>query len=113
VAGGLFEILADQLALLGQQLVEVLIDVLLADGFRREVEVLDLLKPACLGVRGLLMPVVACGIRRRVPSPAARRSGGRLSSGGRRVAGGDQRLERASCCLRYLRDFFAGRAVWP
>ena len=46
VGVGPLEVLADQLALLGQELVEVLVDVLFADRFRGQVEVLDLLKLA-------------------------------------------------------------------
>src|ERR1700730_6159060 len=50
--GGLLEVLADQLALLGHKLVEVLIDVPFADRFRGQVEILDLLELARLSVRG-------------------------------------------------------------
>src|SRR5512140_3480603 len=43
------EVVADELALLGQQLVEVLVDVRLADRLGGQVQVLDLLELACVG----------------------------------------------------------------
>jgi len=101
IAARVLDVLADQLALLGQHLVEVLIDVMLADGFRRQVEVLNLVKPLCLVVGPLFRYVVSSGIRCRVPSCAGRR-------GGR-----DQRLERTAGRLRQLRASFSSAAVLP
>jgi hypothetical protein len=58
------EVLADQLALLGQKLVEVLVDVLLADRFRGQVKLSDLLKVAGPRGRRILQPDVTTGVRR-------------------------------------------------
>src|SRR5262245_20342582 len=53
------EVLADEVALLGQELVEVLVDVRLADRLGGQVQVLDLLELARMGGRRVL-PSGAC-----------------------------------------------------
>jgi len=60
---GLLEVLTDQLAVLGQELIEMLVDVLLADGFRGQVEVLDLLKSARALASRILIAVVTRDVR--------------------------------------------------
>ena len=85
--GRLLEVIADELALLGQQLIEVLVDVGLADGLRGQVQVLDLLELAGLGVNR---------VRPSVPGPAAasgrwrhpRRAASPVSGAGRRAVPG-------------------------
>ena len=82
---GLLEVHADQVALLGQQLIEVLVDIVLADRFRGQVQVLDLLELARPRVLGVVEVLLADGIRR-----GQRRLGRRRFRGaGRRATGLD------------------------
>jgi hypothetical protein len=106
--GRLLEVVTDQLALLGQELVEVLVHVLLADRFRGQVQILELLELAGPGLLRCLMAVV--------PGPAWRtllRLGGRLlADRTSRRTGGQQRLERAAG-LFMLRSGILGQQVIP
>src|SRR3984957_15506919 len=87
---GLAEVLADQLALLGHELIEVLVQVLLADCFRGQVQVPELLELARPHAFLRLGALIARRPRpRRRPGP-----GGRPACGAGRPAGGHQRLER-------------------
>jgi len=94
---GLLEVITDQLAVLGQELVEVLVDVPFADRFRGQVEVLDLLKPARAAESRVLVAVLTGGVRCRpssVPGAIARGAIARVPAGswvdedGGGVAGG-------------------------
>src|SRR4029077_12953931 len=74
--GRLPEVVTDQLALLGQELVEVLVHVLLANRFRGQVQILELLELARPGLLRCLPTVVPGPIRRPLL-----RLGGRLLAG--------------------------------
>ena len=67
------EVLADELALLGQQMVEMLVDVRLADRLRGQVQVLDLLELAGASVRHVLIPSASGPRRHPAPDRAGRR----------------------------------------
>jgi len=106
--GRLPEVVADQLALLGQELVEVLVHVLLANRFRGQVQILELLELARPGPLRCLLRV-APGLTRR---PLLRLGGRLLADRTRRRTGGQQRLERAAG-LFMLRSGILGQQVIP
>jgi hypothetical protein len=105
--GGLPEVIADQLALLGQELVEVLVYVLLADRFGGQVQILELLEFARPGPFGRLRTLAADRVRRPL-----RRFGPGLFGRAGRPAGGQQRLERAAG-LFLLRNVILRQQVIP
>src|ERR1700750_519933 len=73
---GLPEVVADELALLGQQLVEVLVDVRVADRLRGQVQILDLLELTRAVVRRLRGRVARHGACWRLVRVCAVRGGG-------------------------------------
>src|SRR5205814_6494040 len=73
---GLPEVIADELALLRQQLVEVLVDVRLADRLRGQVQILDLLELARAVVRRLRGRVARRRVCWRLARMCAVRDGG-------------------------------------
>ena len=93
--GRLSEIVADQLALLVQELVEVLVHVLLADRFRGQVQILELLELARLRLLRCLRTVVPRPSRPPLLRPGGRRPTDRASG----LAGRQQRLERTADLL--------------
>jgi hypothetical protein len=106
--GRLPKVVADQLALLGQELVEVLVHVLLADRFRGQVQILELLELARPGLLRCLLRVAPSPTRR----PLLRLGGRLLADRTSRRTGGQQRLERAAG-LFMLRSGILGQQVIP
>ena len=107
-SGRLPEVVADQLALLGQELVEVLVHVLLANRFRGQVQILELLELARPSLLRYLLRVAPGPTRR----PLLRLGGWLLADCTSRRTGGQQRLERAAG-LFMLRSGILGQQVIP